>query len=110
MGGAFLVVRGWRLIYRASENELVTHHLHRHVRHPQYLGLMAIIVALLIQWPTLLSIFMAPILMVAYYRLARREERELEQRFGELYRRYERKTSMLIPCLRRMFLASTGEA
>jgi len=71
---------------------------------------MAIIVGLLIQWSTLLSIFVAPILMVAYYRLARWEERELEERFGELYRQYERKTSTLIPSLRRMFLASTGEA
>lgn len=110
LGGVFLVIRGWRLIYRASEDELVTYDLYRHVRHPQYLGLMAIIVGLLIEWPTLLSVFMAPILVVAYYRLARREERELEERFGEVYREYKRKTSMLIPWPRRRFVASTGEA
>lgn len=110
IGGAFLVMRGWRLIYRANENQLVTDDLYRHVRHPQYLGLMAIIVGLLIQWPTLLSVFMAPVLMIAYYSLARQEERELEERFGEAYGRYKTRTPMLVPSLRRLLLASGSGA
>jgi protein-S-isoprenylcysteine O-methyltransferase Ste14 len=110
VGGAFLVVRGWRLIHRASEDQLVTHDVYRHLRHPQYLGLMAIILGLLIQWPTLVSVFMAPVLMVAYYRLARREEWELEERFGRAYRKYKGETSMLIPSLRRLLPASGSGA
>ena len=48
-----------------------------------------VIVALLIQWPTILSLLMAPVLFWAYVRLARREEDEMEELFGEAYRVYQ---------------------
>lgn len=97
-GGGYLVYRGWRLIYRGGER-LVTKDLYRYVRHPQYLGLILITVGMLIQWPTLVTIAMWPILTVAYYRLARREERAIEARFGEAYRQYRTRTPMLVPSL-----------
>ena len=96
--GGYLVYRGWRLIYRDGER-LVTKDLYQYVRHPQYLGLFLITVGMLIQWPTLVTIAMWPILTVAYYRLARREERELEARFGKAYRRYRASTPRLVPSL-----------
>lgn len=96
--GGYLVYRGWRLIYRGGE-QLVTKGLYQHVRHPQYLGLFLITVGMLIQWPTLVTIAMWPILTVAYYRLARREERELEALFGKAYRRYRARTPMVVPSL-----------
>ena len=97
--GGYLVVRGWQLIYRGGER-LVTEELYQHVRHPQYLGLILITVGMLIQWPTLLTIAMWPTLMIAYYRLAQREEREMETRYGEAFRRYRARTPMLIPSRR----------
>ena len=97
--GGYLVVRGWQLIYRGGER-LVTEELYQHVRHPQYLGLILITVGMLIQWPTLLTIAMWPTLMIAYYRLAQREEREMETRYGEVFRRYRARTPMLIPSRR----------
>jgi protein-S-isoprenylcysteine O-methyltransferase Ste14 len=48
-----------------------------------------VILGALIQWPTLLTLLMAPVLLASYTRLARREERELEARFGEAYRIYQ---------------------
>ena len=51
----------------------------------------------LIQWPTLLTLVMAPILLASYVRLARREERELEARFGEEYRVYREQVPGFIP-------------
>ncbi len=105
LAGGYLVIRGWRLIYRGGER-LVTENLYQHVRHPQYLGLILITVGMLIQWPTLLTAAMWPILMIAYYRLARREEREVEALYGKAYRQYRARTPMLIPSLKAV-LSST---
>jgi protein-S-isoprenylcysteine O-methyltransferase Ste14 len=67
------------------------------VRHPQYAGLMLGVVGALVQWPTLITLLMAPVLVFTYYRLARREERELERKFGEEYAAYRTRTPMLLP-------------
>ncbi|OGL18950.1 MAG: hypothetical protein A3K12_10815 [Candidatus Rokubacteria bacterium RIFCSPLOWO2_12_FULL_71_19] len=42
---------------------------------------------------------MAPVLVVAYVRLAWREEREMQARFGEAYREYRRRVPGFIPAL-----------
>ncbi len=81
----------------AARSTLVTDGLYRVVRHPQYAGLILGILGTLIQWPTLITLVMAPILVVTYYRLARREERKAVAQFGEQYRRYQARTPMLIP-------------
>jgi protein-S-isoprenylcysteine O-methyltransferase Ste14 len=41
---------------------------------------------MLIQWPTILTLIMFPILTYAYYRLSLREEHDMEAKFGEAYR------------------------
>jgi protein-S-isoprenylcysteine O-methyltransferase Ste14 len=107
MAGAYLVIRGWRLIYRGGER-LVTQALYRYIRHPQYLGLILITVGMLIQWPTLLTIIMWPVLMVAYYRLARREERVMEAHFGDTYRQYRMRTPMFVPSLTAVLSGASG--
>ena len=60
-------------------------------------ALFLLIVSLLIQWPALLSWLMAPILFVSYLRLARREEREMIDKFGERYLAYRAITPAFIP-------------
>lgn len=85
----FLAV-GWWQIYRAK-GELVTDGLYGIVRHPQYLGLLLGVLAFLIQWPTLPTLVMGPVLIVAYLRLATREEHALEARFGQRYRLYKKR-------------------
>ena len=94
-----LLERAWRQIHRA-QGALVTEGLYARVRHPQYSALFLLIVALLIQWPTLLTVAMAPVLIVAYVRLARREEAGLLTRFGDAYRVYGRSVPAFVPCLR----------
>ncbi len=88
-GGLILLGMGWRRIYKGT-GDLVTEGVYRYIRHPQYLGLMLILVGMLIQWPTLITALMFPFLFIAYRRLAGREERELTEKFGEIYREYER--------------------
>ena len=81
----------------AAKGELVTEGLYAYVRHPQYSALFLLIVSLLIQWPALLSGLMAPMLFVTYLRLARREEREMIEKFGEQYLAYRARTPAFIP-------------
>lgn len=93
MGSAF------QRIHRA-QGELVTDGLYRYVRHPQYSALFLLIASLLVQWPTLLSWLMAPILIVTYLRLAQREEREMIEKFGERYLEYRAQTPAFLPSWR----------
>ncbi len=90
--------RAFKQIHDA-QGELVTDGLYAYVRHPQYTALFVLIISLLIQWPSLLSWLMAPILLITYLRLARREEREMMDKFGELYANYRARTPSFIPSL-----------
>ncbi|MFZ3058138.1 MAG: isoprenylcysteine carboxylmethyltransferase family protein [Candidatus Methanoperedens sp.] len=100
--GLFLMSKGWSRIH-ASNGELVTGGIYRHVRHPQYLGLIILTVGLLIQWPTIITLAMWPVLVLMYYRLAKREEREATEAFGERYEEYKRNTPMFFPSIRPLF-------
>ncbi|MGH7320714.1 MAG: methyltransferase family protein [Candidatus Rokuibacteriota bacterium] len=95
-----LVAVGWVTVYRGRD-ALVTTGLYRSLRHPQYLGLILIVLAFNLQWPTLPTLLMAPILIVMYVRLARREDRELATRFGEAFLDYAARTPAFLPRLRR---------
>jgi protein-S-isoprenylcysteine O-methyltransferase Ste14 len=94
--GLIIMGKGWKQIHEA-QGELVTDGIYAYVRHPQYSGLFLITIGMLIQWPTIITLVMWPILMYAYYRLAIREEREVESQFGEAYLEYKRKVPAFIP-------------
>jgi len=94
--GLALVAVGWAQVFGARY-QLVTSGIYRFVRHPQYLGLILVIVAFNIQWPTILTLLMAPVLIVMYVRQARREDKELEARFGEAFVRYASRVPAFIP-------------
>lgn len=96
LAGLALMAAGWWLVWRAR-GELVTRGLYAWIRHPQYTGFILIIVAFLVQWPTIITLVMFPILVVTYRRLAVREEAELEARFGEMYTAYRRRVPMFLP-------------
>ncbi len=83
----------------------MTHGIYRYVRHPQYLGLIVITVGLLIQWPTIITLAMWPVLVVMYYRLSKKEEKEALAAFGERYEEYKRHTPMFLPSIRRRNIA-----
>lgn len=95
-GGLWLVAGAWRLIHSAR-GELVTAGPYALLRHPQYAGLILSIFGALIQWPTLITLVMAPVLVVTYWRLAAREEREMEARFGDTYRTYRERVPAFVP-------------
>ncbi len=96
--GFAIMWKGWKLIHGAK-GELVTSGPYAYVRHPQYAGLFIIMVGMLIQWPTILTAVMFPVLAFVYYRLSKREEGEMIKLFGDEYKRYMVKTPMFIPKL-----------
>lgn len=104
LGGAIMFVgltimgKAWKQIYKAS-GELVTSGIYDRVRHPQYFSLFLVTVGMMVQWPTIITAIMWPILMFMYYRLARREEKEMKDRFGAKYVDYQRNVPMFIPRL-----------
>ncbi len=97
--GAGLVVEGWRAIYQARrENRLVTDGVYAKMRHPQYTGLFMIIFGEgIVHWPTVVSVAAFPIIVGAYALLARKEERQVLEKFGDEYRQYQRRVPMFIP-------------
>ena len=97
--GFILLALGWKEVYR-GEGALVTDGLYSKLRHPQYLGLILIVVGFLIMWPILLTVLLAPFLIGRYILLAREEDRELKEKIGEDFMRYKERVPGFIPSLR----------
>jgi protein-S-isoprenylcysteine O-methyltransferase Ste14 len=68
-----------------------------HVRHPQAVGLLLVLLAEAVRWDRTGMWVVAMITAVVVVSLAQRDERRLEARFGEAYRRYQRAVPMLLP-------------
>ncbi len=98
--GFILISAGWKVLYEAQRrHELATSGVYSHIRHPQYLGFILVMFGFLLQWPTLLTLAMFPVLVVMYVRLARTEEREALAEFGAAYERYMQEVPGFIPRL-----------
>lgn len=97
--GATLVADGWRRVHQARrEKRLVTDGVYARMRHPQYTGLFLIVFGEgIVHWPTIVSVIAFPIIVVAYTVLARKEERQMLEQFGDAYREYQRRVPMFIP-------------
>jgi len=99
-GGFLLLASAWSVLYRAQQSHrLATTGVYAHLRHPQYTAFIAIMLGLLIQWPTILTLLMFPVLVVMYVRLARREERDALAAFGSAYAQYAAQAPGFFPRL-----------
>jgi len=97
-GGFWLLADSWKVLYKAQRGRtLAITGPYARLRHPQYVGFILIMFGFLLQWPTLVTLVMFPILVTMYVLLAKREERESEAEFGEEYRRYAATTPAFIP-------------
>ncbi len=100
--GFFLLSAAWRVLYRAQrERKLATTGPYAYVRHPQYVAFVVIMFGFLLQWPTLVTLVMFPVLVTVYVKLARREERDVHAELGEVWETYAAQTPAFIPRLRR---------
>ncbi len=97
-GGFWLIAAAWSRLHAAAQaGRLATGGAYQRVRHPQYAGFIAIMVGFLLQWPTLPTLVMFPILVVVYRRLAIREERDIAAAFGAEWDAYAASTPRFIP-------------
>ena len=99
-GGFIMLASAWRTLYEAQKHgHLARSGIYARLRHPQYAGFILIMFGFLLQWPTLLTLLMFPVLVVMYVRLAHHEEQEALRQFGDEYRRYMQATPGWIPGL-----------
>lgn len=99
-GGFWLIAAAWPVLYKAQkEGVLATTGPYAAVRHPQYVGFVAVMFGFLLQWPTILTLAMFPVLVVMYWRLSMAEEKEAIAAFGAQYEAYRRRTPAFIPRL-----------
>lgn len=97
-GGFILLSSAWKVLYAAQRNHtLATAGPYARLRHPQYAAFIIIMLGFLLQWPTLPTLLMFPVLVFMYVRLARREEREARTEFGDTYSRYAAATPAFVP-------------
>ena len=97
-GGFWLLASAWKVLYAAQRaHALAITGPYARIRHPQYAAFVLIMFGFLLQWPTVLTLAMFPVLTWMYVRLARREEQEVRVEFGEQYARYAAQTPAFIP-------------
>ena len=104
IGGGFVVISAaWKVLYEAQQRgELAMSGPYSYVRHPQYVGFAMVMLGFLLQWPTILTLAMFPVLVWMYVRLARQEEREALSIFGDGYAAYMARVPAFVPRLSRL--------
>lgn len=106
--GFFLLASAWGVLHQAQKaGGLAVDGWYARCRHPQYLAFILIMFGFLLQWPTLPTLVMFPVLVVVYVRLARKEEALAIEEFGDLYRNYMASTPAFLPELKPHDIASS---
>lgn len=104
IAGFFLLSDSWKIIHKAQkEHKIAKTGPYKYLRHPQYLAFIIIMSGFLIQWPTLLTMLMFPILVFMYLRLASSEEKQALKEFGREYNNYANKTPAFIPNFKKIY-------
>ena len=99
--GFYLLSSAWNVLYHAQRrHSLATTGPYAWIRHPQYVAFVLILLGFLLQWPTLMTLAMFPVLLVMYGRLAVVEERDMHREFGAAYDAYAQTTPRFIPRFR----------
>jgi methanethiol S-methyltransferase len=98
--GFWLLASAWKILYDAQRTAtLATSGPYARIRHPQYAAFIVIMAGFLLQWPTLVTLVLFPILTITYVRLAHREETEVKATFGVAWDEYAARTPRFIPDL-----------
>lgn len=95
-----LLIRLWANGYAIKLEKLTVSGPYAFIRHPLYLGTMLLIIGFVIMlrlavWGVLFAILMAAI----YYWTIKKEEGQLEKKFGNLYINYKKKVPTIIPTI-----------
>ncbi len=98
--GFLMLSSAWNVLYHAQRaHRLATAGLYAKIRHPQYVAFVLIMFGFLLQWPTLVTLAMFPVLLVVYARLAKSEEDDMVREFGDAYEAYRQQVPAFVPRL-----------
>lgn len=98
--GFWIIAAAWPVLLRAAQTEtLASTGLYARLRHPQYAGFLAIMFGFLLQWPTIPTLVLFPVLIALYRRLSIQEEGAVAAAFGEEWGRYAARTPRFLPRL-----------
>ncbi len=100
--GFWLMSVAWHHLWAAQRRgRLAMTGPYSRIRHPQYVGFVLIMAGFLVQWPTLLTLAMFPVLVWMYVRLAKAEEADSASRFGDEWASYAALVPAFFPRKRR---------
>jgi methanethiol S-methyltransferase len=92
VAGFWLLASAWQVLYEAQRgHRLATTGAYARIRHPQYVEFVLIMTGFLLQWPTLVTLVMYPILV--------QKRRKCLAQFSDQYRRYMAHVPAFIPKL-----------
>ncbi|MBK24524.1 MAG: isoprenylcysteine carboxyl methyltransferase [Halobacteriovorax sp.] len=108
--GFVMLSSGWKVLHLAQRNKtLATTGLYSKVRHPQYIGFVAIMFGFLLMWPTLLTLVMFPVLLFMYHSLGKSEEKQMIKEFGKEYLDYKKNVPAYLPKRAGLFKQKSSE-
>lgn len=109
-GGFWLLASAWEVLFEAQQTHtLATTGPYKRIRHPQYVAFVMIMFGFLLQWPTILTLAMFPVLVFMYARLARYEEKAVRAEFGEIYDDYAARTPAFFSHWRGLWPSLSGD-
>lgn len=98
LGLILFLICAFQIYYsKLFQKKAVTGGIYKYVRHPQYAAFALCSFGLLLLWPRYLTLFFYITLLFVYYWLARKEEKECLQKFGDEYAAYKAGTAMFFP-------------
>lgn len=98
VGGFWIVASAWPVLHRSIKTKtLAQEGPYAVIRHPQYVGFVLVMFGFLLQWPTLITLVMFPILVVVYWRLSLSEERQVRSELGKEYEQYATRVPRFFP-------------
>lgn len=83
--------------HKLAKKGIVTGGIYNYIRHPQYISFMICSFGMLLLWPRYIVAVTFVTMIFAYYLLAKLEEKECSEKFGESYIAYKNKTNMFFP-------------
>lgn len=98
--GIWLIVTAWSVLLRARRSGLLAvAGPYARVRHPQYVGFVLVMVGFLLEWPTIPTLLMFPILVWVYRRLALSEEGAVRAEYSAAWDAYASRTPRFMPVI-----------
>lgn len=94
---AFCIGAGQVYYHKLTRKGAVTGGVYNIIRHPQYAAFILCSFGLLMLWPRFIVLVMFVTMLFVYYFLAKVEEKECEEKFGQSYLDYKNKTGMFLP-------------